>query len=389
MDPDSAQNTLVIILITLVHTLAIPRALAAVEALTSLHARGHTRGEATTWECPNVKHGNVALSCAMAVRRVEVVTADVVKLAKHYHTLILRNWSNACWYRDPNLAYRIIHEVVGTADCDAAKRIFDSFDERYTLLEQETIHWALAGKPRGQVGTMIVREAAIGGQEWASELYSTLNELLGWSEAEIKRAAAGAKLTYADSLKMDRIVQKKPTLVALRAVKHRWNEMDDERQRKAQAVRALTLKRIGEINGSLRERGEPLVDESRKRPKFPDTAEVKFIETNPKRRGTASYLRYEAYKDATTVKEFLEKGGKREDLWHDEKKGYCTLGGAVPTATPLLAVGAQVEVTNCQGEGQWSGIVVEVNAEARSYAITYDDDNYESDVDAGRVREDL
>ena len=76
MDLDSAQNALVIILVTLVPTLVIPKALAAVEALTSLHARGRTRGEATTWECPNVKHGIVALSCAMAVLRVEVTNCQ-------------------------------------------------------------------------------------------------------------------------------------------------------------------------------------------------------------------------------------------------------------------------------------------------------------------------
>ena len=259
MDLDSAQNALVIILVTLVPTLVIPKALAAVEALTSLHARGRTRGEATTWECPNVKHGIVALSCAMAVLRVEVVDAEVVKQAKHYHTRILRDWPNACFYRDPYLAYDIIHKVVGMGYCDAANRIFDSLNERYTLLDQETIHWTLAGRPRGQVGLMCVREAAIGGPVWALELYSTLHELLGWSEAQIKRAAAGAKLTYDDSLKMDRIVQNKPTLAALRAVKHRWNVMDDERQRKAQALRTLTLKRIGEIEDELRARGEPLV----------------------------------------------------------------------------------------------------------------------------------
>ena len=67
-------------------------------------------------------------------------------------------------------------------------------------------------------------------------------------------------------------------------------------------------------------------------------------------------------------------------------KGAASDNEAV-AASPLLAVGTQVEVTNCQGEGQWSGIVVEVNAEARSYAIKYDDDHYESDVEAERVRE--
>ena len=66
----------------------------------------------------------------------------------------------------------------------------------------------------------------------------------------------------------------------------------------------------------------------------PDTVEVNFVATNPKRPGSASYRRYEAYKDATTVKEFLEKGGWRADLVHDVNKNYCALGGAVPTGTP-------------------------------------------------------
>ena len=58
----------------------------------------------------------------------------------------------------------------------------------------------------------------------------------------------------------------------------------------------------------------------------PDTVEVKFIATNPKRPGTACNLRYEAYKDATTVKEFLEKGGWRADRVHDVNKNYCARG---------------------------------------------------------------
>ena len=48
----------------------------------------------------------------------------------------------------------------------------------------------------------------------------------------------------------------------------------------------------------------------------------------------ATELAAEAYKDATTVKEFLEKGGWRADLVHDVNKNYCALGGAVPTGTP-------------------------------------------------------
>lgn len=66
----------------------------------------------------------------------------------------------------------------------------------------------------------------------------------------------------------------------------------------------------------------------------PDTVETKFIAANPKRAGTACNLRYEAYKDATTVKEFLDKGGWRADLVHDVNKNYAALGGAVPNGVP-------------------------------------------------------
>ena len=43
---------------------------------------------------------------------------------------------------------------------------------------------------------------------------------------------------------------------------------------------------------------------------------------NPKKPGTACNLRYEAYKSATTVAEFLEKGGTPADLTHDVGKGF-------------------------------------------------------------------
>ena len=68
-------------------------------------------------------------------------------------------------------------------------------------------------------------------------------------------------------------------------------------------------------------------------------------------------------------------------------RGESSSDDEAVAASPLLAVGTQVEVTNCQHQGQWSGIVDDVNAEARSYAIIYDDDHYESDVEAERVRE--
>ena len=51
----------------------------------------------------------------------------------------------------------------------------------------------------------------------------------------------------------------------------------------------------------------------------------KICQYNPKRPGTASYLRYEMYKSATTKHEFHMFGGTSADLLWDRKKGYITV----------------------------------------------------------------
>ena len=53
-----------------------------------------------------------------------------------------------------------------------------------------------------------------------------------------------------------------------------------------------------------------------------DTRALACLQENPKKPGTACNLRYEAYKSATTVAEFLEKGGTPADLTHDVGKGF-------------------------------------------------------------------
>ena len=51
----------------------------------------------------------------------------------------------------------------------------------------------------------------------------------------------------------------------------------------------------------------------------------KICQSNPKRPGTASYLRYEMYKSANTKNEFHLLGGTSADLLWDRKKGYITV----------------------------------------------------------------
>ena len=56
-----------------------------------------------------------------------------------------------------------------------------------------------------------------------------------------------------------------------------------------------------------------------------DTA-LRVAAKNPKKRGTASWDRYERYKTARTVGEFLDAGGTSGDLRHDWARGYVTQG---------------------------------------------------------------
>jgi len=49
---------------------------------------------------------------------------------------------------------------------------------------------------------------------------------------------------------------------------------------------------------------------------------LECVQENLKRDQSKSYHRYEAYKSATTVAEFLEKGGSPADLAHDVNKGF-------------------------------------------------------------------
>ena len=52
-----------------------------------------------------------------------------------------------------------------------------------------------------------------------------------------------------------------------------------------------------------------------------DTA-IRLEQKNPKQANSAAHVRYEKYKSARTVREFLALGGKQGDLAHDFKKGF-------------------------------------------------------------------
>jgi len=77
---------------------------------------------------------------------------------------------------------------------------------------------------------------------------------------------------------------------------------------------------------------EPAAETAKRRgrtsPNFPPTAEITWlVEGNPKREGSKSRDRYEAYRSATTVEEYIAAGGTFGDLKYDAEHGYLTVEG--------------------------------------------------------------
>ncbi|KAH8049901.1 hypothetical protein JL722_11685 [Aureococcus anophagefferens] len=56
-------------------------------------------------------------------------------------------------------------------------------------------------------------------------------------------------------------------------------------------------------------------------------ARIAVAQPNPKAPGTLSFARYEAYAAAATCSEFLDLGGRRDDLKHDLAKGFVVVVG--------------------------------------------------------------
>lgn len=70
---------------------------------------------------------------------------------------------------------------------------------------------------------------------------------------------------------------------------------------------------------------------------------VEFVQANPKKRGSAAFLRYDQYKKARTIGEATRVGALPGDLKNDLDKGYMQvlqqdLGGAACAPSPLVAM---------------------------------------------------
>ena len=75
------------------------------------------------------------------------------------------------------------------------------------------------------------------------------------------------------------------------------------------------------------QRKRPAVQQrrKRKRPKVPDNVNITVKQSNPKRPGSSSHARYEAYKRARTRAQFIALGGTSKDFAHDVAKGFVVV----------------------------------------------------------------
>ena len=109
-----------------------------------------------------------------------------------------------------------------------------------------------------------------------------------------------------------------------------------------------------------------------------DQQSLSVRQDNPKQRDSLSHTRYEKYKPARTVREFLNLGGTRADLRHDLKKGFIILlaqkpGGAnAGWCSPPAALSTKHAAT----AAEWASYAVEEYAQN---AVEYLEKRSESD----------
>lgn len=69
-----------------------------------------------------------------------------------------------------------------------------------------------------------------------------------------------------------------------------------------------------------------------RRPRVVDGKITLLEKTNPKRKGSKAYKRYELYKKHKTIAGYLDGGGKRSTLRYDEKHGFIKTSGVKTSA---------------------------------------------------------
>ena len=119
----------------------------------------------------------------------------------------------------------------------------------------------------------------------------------------------------------------------LEAEKKKRKEEEEERKRRLEEEKKkkrkleVEKKRKGKKkqNGAPRKRRKMIVSFSRTLDRH--TTTIALTQTNPKRQGTKSFSRFEKYKAATTIHEYLTLGGNWADLKFDLEHGFAFFTG--------------------------------------------------------------
>ena len=91
--------------------------------------------------------------------------------------------------------------------------------------------------------------------------------------------------------------------------------------------------------------GEPKAPRDRTSRNFDKSATIGLlIDKNPKREGSKSFIRFDAYKDGMTVGDFITAGGTYGDLAWDSARGFVAISGYTPKAVVKKEKKAKEEV---------------------------------------------
>lgn len=94
----------------------------------------------------------------------------------------------------------------------------------------------------------------------------------------------------------------------------------------AKAAKEKKTKPAGKMPDKPTKGGKAAKEASEPKSSGPDKRKIKLLtKENPKREGSASYERFEHYRKAKTVQDFLDAGGTRADLKHDEAAGHIEI----------------------------------------------------------------
>lgn len=76
----------------------------------------------------------------------------------------------------------------------------------------------------------------------------------------------------------------------------------------------------------LTQQGDSAMSETKSRRYANKNATITVLaESNPKRKNSLSFARFELYKDGMTVADYLEQGGRSGDINHDVEMGFISL----------------------------------------------------------------